>query len=112
MIFNACEYKIADDIRLQVTKHVQLRNCIQHHSRVITEDALRIAGVKEFVMLTDTGHSVRLAADGPILFSLAELKEFCESLVKLATDFDQHMGDRVKPVWVSEGPGAIPEVQE
>jgi hypothetical protein len=112
MIFNACEYKIADDIRLQVTKHVQLRNCIQHHSRVITEDALRIAGVKEFVMLTDTGHSVRLAADGPILFSLAELKEFCESLVKLATDFDQHMGDRVKPVWVSERPSAIPEVQE
>ncbi len=108
MLFHACEYKIAQDSQLQVTKHIQLRNCIQHHSRVITEDALRIAGVKEFVMLTDAGQRVKLAQGAPIVFSLAELKEFCESLVKLAADFDKHMGNRTKPVWVSARLRATP----
>lgn len=102
MVFNACDYKPSDDVRRSVIKHVQLRNCIQHQSRVVTDEALRIAGVKEFMMLTDGGGSVKLAAGKPIAFSVAELEDFCDSLVKLATEFDHHMGDRTRPVWVSE----------
>ena len=108
MLFKACEYKIPEEIRLQVTKHTQLRNCIQHHNRVVTEDALQTAGVKEFVMLTDAGQRVKLAQGAPIVFSLADLKEFCESLVKLATNIDQHMGNRTKRVWVSARPRPTP----
>ena len=100
MLFGSTDFKIADDIRRQLTKHVQLRNCIQHHSGFITEDALKIMGLTKVALLTDAGLSVEHGVRAPIIFSLAELKAFGESLIKLAIEFDKHMSNRTKPVWI------------
>jgi len=101
MLFGACEFQINAGIDQQLKKHIELRNCIQHHSRMVTSDALEHAGVKEFSVLMENKKIVKLGAGKPIRIPLAELRVFAESIVGLAQALDEHMGERVPPMWIS-----------
>lgn len=102
MLFKACEYKVDAGIHSSIMKHVLLRNCIQHHERQVTADALRQAGLKEFTVLQRNGSTVKLGRGARISFSLSELVEFAKQLDKLAVRFDAHTRTRVRSRhWVS-----------
>jgi hypothetical protein len=103
MLFKTCEYKLDSAIHKSITKHVLLRNCIQHHDRQVTEDALRQAGVKEFTVLQANGSSMKLEKWTRILFSLPELFELAKHLDALTASFDAHMRQRVPKLrWISK----------
>jgi hypothetical protein len=99
-LFRACDYKDDDGNVREVTKHVHLRNCVQHHQRKVTADALQRAGLQSFSLLNERNKAMNLAVGDSITFSLAELESFGRSLVKLAAGFDHHVVRRVKSsVW-------------
>jgi hypothetical protein len=99
MLFKACEYKMEPAVQHMVAKHVQLRNCVQHHEGHVTSDALRQAGVKQFSMLADNGKETILAQH--IAFTLPELAELGKQLTALAISFDEHTQKRIRSVhWV------------
>ena len=101
LLFKACEYTVNAAIQQDLVKHVQLRNCIQHHDGVVTEDALKLAGVKKFALVTDDGGVAELERGSDIKFSLAEIKQLSRSLSKFAEEFDRHTRTRIRrTVWV------------
>jgi hypothetical protein len=115
LLFNACDFKIDSDISRLLIKHVLLRNCIQHHGRFVTQEALKEAGVKEFSVVNSKQESIRFGGGDLITFPLEELNVFVNSMARLAEAFDRHMASRVPPTWVSKSvvqgttkPGAKP----
>jgi hypothetical protein len=101
MLFRACDYKVNDELQRELAKHVLLRNCIQHHQRQLTADALQAAGLKEFVLLGSDQEKLKIGPGGRIYFSVEEIKALSRRLVELAAGFDSHVGKRVRSVgWI------------
>jgi hypothetical protein len=101
MLFKTCEYLPAQEIQREIVKHVSLRNCMQHHERHLSGDALRRAGVTEFAVVQEDGSVSTLGPSARVSFSLAELTNFSDSLVKLAVSFDEHTRKRIRTItWV------------
>jgi hypothetical protein len=101
LLFKACEYTMDQSIQQQLTKHVQLRNCIQHHGGSVTNEALKLAGVSKFILSTDDGGKLELKGGSKVVFSLTELATFSRILSKLAVDFDRHTQKRIRQTtWV------------
>jgi hypothetical protein len=101
MLFRACEYKIDPLLQQELKKHVQLRNCIQHHQRRVTEESLEMAGVQKFALIAEDGKSVQFGAGDKISFSAKEIIAFARVLVQLASAFDTHVRKRVRSLaWV------------
>jgi hypothetical protein len=101
MLYRAFEYSLSDETRQMLTKHVVLRNCIQHHERQVTADALKDAGVREFEIANDAGDNTKLGPWKSIFFSAAELEKFSRCLDRLADEFEKHVSKRVRSVvWV------------
>jgi len=102
MLFKACEYKVDAGIHSSIMKHVLLRNCIQHHERQVTADALRQAGLKEFTVLRRNRSTMKLGVGARISFPLAELVELAKQLDTFAMRFDAHTRTRIRSLhWVS-----------
>jgi hypothetical protein len=103
MLFKACEYLPPQEIQREVIKHVLLRNCVQHHERGVTPDALRRAGIAELTVVQGDGSVSKLGPSARVSFSLAELTNFSDSLVKLAVSFDEHTRKRIRSItWVPQ----------
>jgi hypothetical protein len=102
LLFKACDFQGESDLKSELTKHVQLRNCVQHHDRHVTKDSLRQAGLKEFILLQDDKSNQRITAGSAIKFSLAELTDFGNVLDRLASAFDKHAQKRIRArYWIS-----------
>jgi hypothetical protein len=101
MLFRACDYEIDDSLQKEINKHVQLRNCVQHHQRTVTSDSLRKAGVQEFNLLAENGKSLKLGPGQHITFSAKEAIAVARALSELAASFDAHIRKRVRSLaWV------------
>ena len=101
LLFKACEYTMDQEIQRELVKHVQLRNCIQHHGGSVTNDALKLAGVSKFALATDDGGASELTGGSKVTFSLKELVNFSRILSKLGVDFDAHTRKRIRrTTWV------------
>ena len=101
MLLRASEYALDSDLRQNLVKHVELRNCIQHHQRQLTPDSLQAAGLKQFTLLGDNLVEVKIEPWDRIYFSVEEIKALAKNLIKLAVGFDAHVGKRVKAVqWI------------
>jgi len=101
MLFRASEYNIAPALHQELKKHVQLRNCIQHHQRRITEESLETVGVKKLTLIAEDGRMVQLGVSDKISFSAREIVAFGKSLTQLAATFDDHIRKRVRSLaWV------------
>lgn len=103
MLFKACEYKIEGEIQRVITKHVLLRNCIQHHEGgTVDADALRMGGVREFTLVGPRKSTMTLGSGAKIFFPQQELFAFAKNLDKLATTFDAHTRTRIRQKhWLS-----------
>jgi hypothetical protein len=101
MLFRACEYKIDPSLHQELRKHVQLRNCIQHHQRRVNKESLEMVGVQKFTLIEDDGKSVQLGSGDKISFSAKEIIAFARVLIQLASTFDTHIRKRVRSLaWV------------
>ncbi len=101
MLFNACEYKIEHALKSELVKHVQLRNCIQHHEREVTDESLKMAGAKNFSVIANDGTTQQLVAGQRICFSDREVTSFARRLVELAASVDAHVLKRIgATTWV------------
>jgi hypothetical protein len=101
LLFKACEYTANPSIQRDLAKHVQLRNCVQHHEGAVTEDALKLVGVTKFVIARDEGGTLELTPGSKIAFSIKELAVFARALVRLAGSFDAHTRKRIRQLeWV------------
>ena len=105
LLFKACGFQGEPDLNRELTKHVQLRNCVQHHDRHVTKDSLRQAGLKEFTLLQNDKSNQRITAGSPIKFTLKELTAFGDVLAKIASAFDKHAQKRIRArYWINVKP--------
>jgi hypothetical protein len=88
-----------------IKKHIQLRNCVQHHDGRVTKDALQMCGVERFDIQESDGTHTSLAAGAEVRFTLAELDRFASAMEGIANEFYAHTTKRIRrKVWVPHGP--------
>jgi hypothetical protein len=101
LLFKSCEFTPPEVALAIVKKHVQLRNCVQHHDRHVTTDALKLCGVENFDILEDDGSRTWLAAGSTVHFTLAELDRFVSAMKELANEFYKQTTKRIRrKVWI------------
>ena len=86
--------KLVNDIRnasavrsselFEVSKHVAVRNAIQHQDGILDEYALKDHGRVSFEMLDDNGNEVAFSAGDSLLLSLPEFLRLQKSLLLVA----------------------------
>jgi hypothetical protein len=101
MLFKACEFS-NDSLEMRIVKkHVHLRNCVQHHERQVTSDALRLTGLDRFEMMQDDGTHASWKIGSIIVFSLAEIDHLADALLALTEAFYKHTTKRIRRrVWI------------
>ncbi len=105
LLFKACEFGAPESSLAVIKKHTQLRNCVQHHDRRITKDALQVCGIERFDIQEDDGTHTSLAAGAEVRFTLAELDRFATAMEEIANEFYTHTTKRIRrKMWVPRGP--------
>jgi hypothetical protein len=66
LLFNSCDFSPPEVALALIKKHIQLRNCVQHHDKHVTTDALKICGVEKFDIMEDDGSQTSLAAGNTV----------------------------------------------
>ena len=101
LLFNACEFVAPQSALAVVKKHVQLRNCVQHHEQRVTADAVHACGVEMFDILEDDGSQTDLGPGTEVRFTLAELDRFVAAMEEIANGFYTHTTKRIRrKIWV------------
>lgn len=101
LLFRAVEFNADEVVKRELTKHVLLRNCIQHHQGQLTADALQEAGAKDFHLLQAGGQSLAIAPWKHIQFGAEELSALLAHLRSLAESFTKHVSKRIRSiVWI------------
>lgn len=103
LLFKTCGYSVPEHISRMFHKHVQLRNCLQHHDGKVIPHALKECGVQEFAIAKNQGQTLVLKAWDRIELTLEELESLGHQLDALATGFDQHMARATASVhWIPQ----------
>jgi hypothetical protein len=109
LLFKACEFTPGQAQLALARTHVQLRNCVQHHDRKITLEALQLAGMAEFDILMDDGNYTTLTQGAEVRFTFAELERFVGAMSEISEEFYKHTAKRIRgKVWIPRklsGPG-------
>ncbi len=102
MLFRPLDFVPSNDSDRLIRKHVELRNCMQHHGGQLTPDALRRLGLSEVELKSDGGAPNRkLGPWKPVEFSVAELQDLCAAMVDLARTLEPHARTRLRSsIWV------------
>ena len=101
LLFKSCDFNPPDAALTLIRKHVQLRNCVQHHDRRVTKDALKLCGVEKFDISEGDGTETSLAAGSPIRFTLAEVDRLSATMKDIADDFYMQTSKRIRrKIWV------------
>lgn len=102
MLFKACEFPTDSSEMKTIRTHIQLRNCVQHHGRHLTADALKALGLDHIELLTDVGPPVFINGGNAIQFSVRELERLIKAMSDLAVGFDDHSRKRIRrKEWLS-----------
>lgn len=94
MLFGAVEFKLEEKVQSELTKHVMLRNCIEHHEGKLNKDSLRHCGTTNVTMLK-ADSIYELKAWDKIVFTVEELIHFACLEDQLAIDFSCHVDKRI-----------------
>lgn len=96
-LFKSVELPVGDAIMFDLRKHVEIRNCIQHHQGELTQDSLNELG-KNRLELNSGGEAIIVGAWQNIILSLEEVVAFSETLLDLAdrveSQFERRIPDR------------------
>ncbi len=94
MLFTAVDFSWEPDERAFLSKHVSLRNCIQHHEGRLDADSLHGSGAFSFNIKGPT-QDIHLNKWDKVIFTNEELAKFCEVLKDFADKFDDFVFARI-----------------
>jgi len=105
LLFKACEFAPTEPALVVIKKHIQLRNCVQHHDRRVTKDALQTCGVEKFDVKENDGTHTDLVVCSEVRFTLAELERFNTAMEEIANEFYAHTAKKIRrKMWVPRNP--------
>lgn len=93
LLFKSVDFKADDQTMFMLRKHVELRNCVQHHNGQLTPEALKSLG-RESLEILGVPESP-LFKWKRIRFTYEELLELCDSICAFADSFESYVDKRV-----------------
>lgn len=96
MLFRSVDFPLDPGVKHEILKHVELRNCIQHHSSQLTPDSLRKLGIRQISIQTaDNTKPIVIKEWGRIILTEQEVLALCDALEIMARDFNKHVDQKV-----------------
>lgn len=94
MLFKSIDFNWDPAKLSEISKHVILRNCMQHHEGVLDKDSLKQLGLAKVTLLGKDSPYDILPWE-PIWFSDVELNTLSDLLVDFAKDFNSYVDKRI-----------------
>ena len=95
MLFKSIEFSWDPKKVQEITKHVILRNCIQHHEGVLHKDVLKQLGLNKVIMIDNDGQ-YEIEVWKQIYFSDKELYLLCDLLMDFCQTFNAFVNDNIR----------------
>lgn len=92
MLFKSVNFQLDPNDRQEIFKHIEIRNCIQHHSGQLTPESLRKLGTRQISIRTaDITKPIVIKEREKIILTEQEVLGLCNALEIMARDFDKHV---------------------
>jgi len=97
MLFKSVEFSPNENIKSEIKKHIEIRNCIQHHnSRLMPDSLKKLGGLKSISIKTlDSEKPILIGEWKEIILTDIEVLDLCKNLSSLAQDFSKHIDIRI-----------------
>ena len=96
MLFKSVDFSPDENIKRQVNKHIEIRNCLQHHDSKLIPDSLKQLGLKSISIKTSNAKKPILITEWKeIILTDMELLDLCDSLLTVTQDFSRYMDIRI-----------------
>jgi hypothetical protein len=96
MLFKSVDFPLVNNLKRQVLKHIEIRNCIQHHNGKLMPESLKHLGVKSLSIKTSNPKKpIIINESEEIILTESEIVEICDSLLTLSQDFSEHIDVRI-----------------
>lgn len=95
-ITSCVDFKVKQDIKDEINKHIVIRNCIQHHNWELVRDVLNTIGKKEIIIIQDNGESKAYKMWQKVELTYPEVESIINILDEFLTDYSIHVKGRVK----------------
>jgi hypothetical protein len=96
MLFKSVDFSLPKNLRDLIIKHIEIRNCIQHHNGRLMPDSLKRLGLQSISIRTSNPKKPILINEWQeILLTGVEVEDLCDSLLSLSQDFSKHIETRI-----------------
>jgi hypothetical protein len=96
MLFKSVDFSPNENLKRLISKHIEIRNCIQHHDSRLMPDSLKRLGLQSISIRTTNPEKPILVIEwNEIILTKVELIDLCDNLSSLAQDFSKHIDIRI-----------------
>lgn len=89
------DYKCDNDIKKEIFKHVTIRNCYQHHEGKLVVSALKMLGMNEINIKSETGE-ISIQKNERIILTSQEIKYLIDTMRSFSYEFDSYIKERMQ----------------
>ncbi len=96
MLFKSVDFTLNADIKRQINKHIEIRNCVQHHESRLIPDSLKRLGLQNIVVKSsDERKPITIKEWKKIILTDVEILDLCNNLISMAQEFSNHIDVRI-----------------
>jgi len=95
-IRDCIDFKYDETKILEISKHIAIRNCIQHHQWELVPDVLRISGMDKIKIENEQGKYNIIKKWEKIELTAEEVSNIIDILLDFVTEYAKHVKKRIK----------------
>jgi len=96
MLFKSVDFSPDQAVKSEINKHIEIRNCIQHHFGILTPDALKRLGIQSIdIRTSDPTKPIKIEEWKEIVLTEVEIIALCVTLSTLSQAFEKHIDIRI-----------------
>lgn len=105
MLFKSVDFSPNENIKRQINKHIEIRNCIQHHDGRLMPDSLKRLGLQSISIKTpNLEKPILISERKEIILTDIEIIDLCDNLSSLAEEFSKYIDVRIPARTYSKPP--------
>ncbi len=96
MLFKSIDFTLSDEIKGLINKHIEIRNCVQHHENRLIPDSLERLGTQSITIKSSNyEYPITIKKWEDIILTDVEIFDLCDKLLLMAKEFSNYIDVRI-----------------
>lgn len=96
MLFKSIDFALSNEIKGLINKHIEIRNCVQHHENTLIPDSLERLGTQIMtIKSSNSENQITIKKWENITLTDVELFDLCDKLLLMAQEFSNYIDVRI-----------------